>query len=218
MTNILNIKAFPTVAFIAGAAAWVVNYQSDFQGESDQTLALDGKGTTNTSTTPFKTYSDFVTAAVALQNTASINVPANTDMCNDILALTNADVVAQSGPAGYYTSYNLEFVDAPVETQIQKDIMASQPETLSGTTNASGDVTFTFAKTYASVPDVYPMVQLPSTVDNAHATYVAITALSTTSCTVRAQKGVNTGILLGGTVDPDAIVATGTKVSLLVFK
>lgn len=89
-------------------------------------------------------------------------------------------------------------------------------EICTGTTNASGDVTFTFAKTYSTPPKVFP--QLVGGGDATHGVSCNISSRTTTSCTVRFHRTVDTSMLLGGTIDPDIAVASGLTAYAQVYE
>lgn len=96
-----------------------------------------------------------------------------------------------------------------------------QPETLTGTTDASGNVTISFANTYTTQPKVF--TDLVGGGDSTHNISQQITGWTMSGSnyigvTVNSSKFVTTSVLIGGSIDPDTPVASGVTVNILVFK
>lgn len=96
-----------------------------------------------------------------------------------------------------------------------------QPETLTGTTDASGNVTIAFANIYTTQPKVF--TDLVGGGDSTHNIAQQITGWTMSGSNyvgviVNSTKLVTTSVLLGGSIDPDTPVASGVTVNILVFK
>lgn len=100
------------------------------------------------------------------------------------------------------------------DKQLSDALSGVASETLT-TTVTSGIATFTFAKTYTTAPKV--VAQIIGGADTTHGALCYISSVSTTGATVYAMKNVTTTLLVLGAVDPDAAVANGTVVELIVY-
>lgn len=118
------------------------------------------------------------------------------------LVLTSNDVAEQTNL--YYTNPR---VQSYLSSQGYRKV-----ETFLGTTNASGDLTITFANTYTSAPDVQAQI-FPNTTSNQ---FVRITSVSTTGCTIRVEQRSAVTLLAVEVLLASVSAVSGASVSVQV--
>lgn len=163
-------------------------------------------------------------AAVASQISTAIGnlvgaAPASLDTLKEIAdALGNNANLASTLTASIATKANasdLTTLAARVTAleNWRSAVKVARMEAFSGTTDANGDVTVTTSIAFTS-PKVIATPRGTAGAEGYHAT---VTSVSGTSISVRVFKNKTQGVLIGGTIDPDAPHASGA-VDLLVVQ